>query len=107
MGLDRQADWLTGPHNVLGIELNEYAAELARVTVWIGELQWRIEHGYDFKDQPGALAAGPYSVSDALLSFRVARLSTPGRGRGRRRGPHGLRVLKTARHPPYPRPGAT
>lgn len=25
-----------GPQNVLGIELNEYAAELARVTIWIG-----------------------------------------------------------------------
>jgi type II restriction/modification system DNA methylase subunit YeeA len=46
LGLDREADLVTGPHNVLGIELNEYAAELARVTVWIGELQWRIEHGY-------------------------------------------------------------
>ena len=31
MGLDRQADLVTGPRNVLGIELNEYAAELARV----------------------------------------------------------------------------
>ena len=41
MGLDREADLVTGPHNMLGIELNEYAAELARVTVWIGELQWR------------------------------------------------------------------
>ena len=36
LGLDREADLVTGPHNVLGIELNEYAAELARVTVWIG-----------------------------------------------------------------------
>ena len=43
---------MTGPHNVLGIELNEYAAELARVTVWIGELQWRIQRGYGFKTQP-------------------------------------------------------
>jgi hypothetical protein len=52
LGLDRQQDLVTGPHNVLGIELNEYAAELARVTVWIGELQWRIEHGYPFKTNP-------------------------------------------------------
>ena len=27
LGLERQID-VTGPHNVLGIELNEYAAEL-------------------------------------------------------------------------------
>ena len=29
-----------GPESVLGIELNPYAAELARVSVWIGEIQW-------------------------------------------------------------------
>ena len=52
LGLDREADLVTGPHNVLGIELNEYAAELARVTVWIGELQWRMAHGYEFKTNP-------------------------------------------------------
>ena len=46
LGLDRQADLVTGPHNMLGLELNEYAAELARVTVWIGELQWRLLHGF-------------------------------------------------------------
>jgi hypothetical protein len=51
LGLERQHD-VTGPHNVLGIELNEYAAELARVTVWIGELQWRIQRGYAFKTNP-------------------------------------------------------
>ena len=45
MELDRPVDLVTSPANVLGIELNEYAAELARVTVWIGELQWRLQHG--------------------------------------------------------------
>ena len=45
LGLQRQVDSYTGPANVLGIEINEYAAELARVTVWIGELQWRVQHG--------------------------------------------------------------
>lgn len=51
LGLERQHD-VTGPHNVLGIEINECAAELARVTVWIGELQWRIQRGYGFKLNP-------------------------------------------------------
>ncbi|KQW36830.1 DNA methyltransferase [Rhizobacter sp. Root404] len=51
LGLHRQQD-VTGPHNVLGIEINEFAAELARVTVWIGELQWRLQHGYAFKTNP-------------------------------------------------------
>jgi hypothetical protein len=52
LGLERPVDMCTSPANMLGIELNEYAAELARVTVWIGELQWRMEHGYPFKDNP-------------------------------------------------------
>ena len=39
LGLERPLDFDTSPANVLGIEHKEYAAELARVTVWIGELQ--------------------------------------------------------------------
>ena len=52
-----RSDLATGPANVLGIELNEYAAELARVTVWIGELQWRLQHGYPFQTKPRARTA--------------------------------------------------
>ncbi|MFM2253186.1 MAG: hypothetical protein RJB68_1523 [Pseudomonadota bacterium] len=73
LGLDRQADLVTGPHNVLGIELNEYAAELARVTVWIGELQWRIEHGYDFKTNPVLEPLDHIECRDALLTFSDAQ----------------------------------
>jgi type II restriction/modification system DNA methylase subunit YeeA len=70
LGLDRQQDLVTGPHNVLGIELNEYAAELARVTVWIGELQWRIEHGYEFKTNPVLEPLDHIECRDALLTAR-------------------------------------
>ena len=45
LGLQRQVDAFTSSANVLGIEINEYAAELARVTVWISELHWRLQHG--------------------------------------------------------------
>ncbi|PQJ96165.1 class I SAM-dependent DNA methyltransferase [Chromatium okenii] len=41
-----------GPENVLGIELNAYAAELARVTVWIGEIQWMLNHGFSLAKNP-------------------------------------------------------
>jgi hypothetical protein len=68
LGLDRQQDLVTGPDNVLGIELNEYAAELARVTVWIGELQWRIEHGYEFKTNPVLEPLEHIECRDALLT---------------------------------------
>lgn len=69
LGLDREADLVTGPHNVLGIELNEYAAELARVTVWIGELQWRMAHGYDFKTNPVLEPLDNIECRDALLKW--------------------------------------
>ncbi|HRH86830.1 MAG TPA: hypothetical protein PLO41_08275 [Rubrivivax sp.] len=67
LGLERQHD-VTGPHNVLGIELNEYAAELARVTVWIGELQWRIQRGYGFKTQPVLEPLDHIECRDAVLN---------------------------------------
>ncbi len=67
LGLERQHD-VTGPHNVLGIELNEYAAELARVTVWIGELQWRLDKGYGFKTQPVLEPLDHIECRDAVLS---------------------------------------
>jgi hypothetical protein len=73
VGLDRQQDLVTGPENVHGIEINEYAAELARVTVWIGELQWRNEHGYDFKTNPVLEKLEHIECRDALLSTDAVR----------------------------------
>jgi hypothetical protein len=69
LGLERQVELFTGPANVLGIELNEYAAELARVTVWIGELQWRLDHGYPFKTNPVLEPLDHIECRDALLSL--------------------------------------
>jgi len=58
---------VSGPHNVLGIGLNEYAAELARVTVWIGGLQWRIQRGYGFKTHPVLEPLDHIECRDAVL----------------------------------------
>ena len=84
LGLDREQDLVTGPHNVLGIELNEYAAELARVTVWIGELQWRLAHGYAFKTNPVLEPLQHIECRDALLAFlpegEGARTAPPPKG---------------------------
>ena len=41
-----------GPEALLGIEINPYAAELARVSVWIGEIQWMRRNGFDIGRQP-------------------------------------------------------
>jgi type II restriction/modification system DNA methylase subunit YeeA len=36
---------------VKGIEIEPYAAELARVTLWIGDLQWMRRSGYSFSER--------------------------------------------------------
>nr|WP_295769208.1 DNA methyltransferase [Rhodoferax sp.] len=105
LGLDRQADLVTGPHNVLGIELNEYAAELARVTVWIGELQWRIEHGYDFKTNPVLEPLDHIECRDALLSFVPVGSEGVGADSGARAGQMpGAHTLRSLKSPPTSAP---
>ena len=34
------------PAQLYGIEINEYAHELAPVTIWIGYIQWQLNNGY-------------------------------------------------------------
>jgi type II restriction/modification system DNA methylase subunit YeeA len=62
------AGFHTGPHNVMGIELNSYAAELARVTVWIGELQWMLRHGMSPSKNPILKPLNHIACRDALLA---------------------------------------
>ena len=70
MGLTRQIPGVS-PRQILGIELNEYAAELARITVWIGELQWMIQNGYGARRDPILLPLDQIQCRDALLSGEV------------------------------------
>jgi hypothetical protein len=58
-----------GPEAVLGIELNAYAAELARVTVWIGEIQWMIRHGLGWRRNPILRRLDTIENRDALLDL--------------------------------------
>ena len=46
LGFERQFSVIIGPANVKGIEINPYAAESARVSVWIGEIQWMRRNGF-------------------------------------------------------------
>jgi len=57
-----------GPESVLGIELNPYAAELARVTVWIGEIQWMRRNGFDVSRNPILKPLDTISCADAVLT---------------------------------------
>lgn len=76
MGLTRQIPGVS-PRQILGIELNEYAAELARITVWIGELQWMIQNGYGARKDPILLPLDQIQCRDALLNPDGAETSWP------------------------------
>lgn len=67
LGLERQAP-LVGPEAVLGIELNAYAAELARVTVWIGEIQWMLDRGYSLHREPILKPLETIEQRDAVIN---------------------------------------
>lgn len=56
-----------GPECVLGIELNPYAAELARVSVWIGEIQWMRRNGFDAAKNPILRNLNTIECRDAVL----------------------------------------
>lgn len=67
LGLGRQFPAI-GPQNVKGIELNDYAAELARITIWIGEIQWMIRKGYGARKNPILQSLHQIETRDALLN---------------------------------------
>jgi type II restriction/modification system DNA methylase subunit YeeA len=58
----------TGPHNIRGIEINEFAAELARVTVWIGDIQWCRRNGREIARHPILRALDGIEHRDALVT---------------------------------------
>ena len=67
MGLQR--DWpAVGPANVKGIEINAYAAELARVSVWIGDIQWMRRNGFREPSEPILKPLETIECRDAILS---------------------------------------
>jgi type II restriction/modification system DNA methylase subunit YeeA len=57
-----------GPEAVLGIEINGYAAELARLTVWITELQWQLRKGLGLTRRPILDRLDGIVRADALLT---------------------------------------
>ena len=67
MGLQR-AFPAVGPANVRGIEINAYAAELARVSVWIGEIQWMRRNGFNESRDPILKPLETIECRDAILT---------------------------------------
>jgi type II restriction/modification system DNA methylase subunit YeeA len=66
-----------GPECVLGIELNAYAAELARVSVWIGEIQWMRRNGFEASRNPILRSLNTIENRDAVLNADGTRAEWP------------------------------
>ncbi|QQP88766.1 class I SAM-dependent DNA methyltransferase [Skermanella sp. TT6] len=66
MGFTRQFP-AVGPEAVRGIEINPYAAELARVSVWIGEIQWMQRNGFNVSRNPILKPLENIECRDALF----------------------------------------
>ncbi len=67
LGLQREFPQV-GPETMLGIEINPYAAELARVSVWIGHIQWTRSHGYAAPSDPVLKPLDTIECRDAILT---------------------------------------
>ena len=68
LGLQAETELQTGPHNILGLEINEFAAELARVTVWIGDIQWCRQNGWRHGSNPILKPLDGVEHRDALVN---------------------------------------
>ena len=51
-----------------GLEINPYAAELARVSVWIGEIQWMRRNGFSESHDPILKPLDTIECRDAILT---------------------------------------
>lgn len=61
------------PGQLLGIEINTYACELARVSIWIGYLQWHRSHGDTMGRTPILEPLDTIENRDAILAWADER----------------------------------
>ena len=76
LGLPREFPRV-GPEQLLGIEINPYAAELARVSVWIGEIQWMQRNGFGIARNPILRPLDTIECRDAILDRDGAEAEWP------------------------------
>jgi len=103
-----------GPEIVHGIEINPLAAELARTTIWIGDIQWGLRNGIYARPSPILRKLDAIECRDALIAPTASPRARgeverpPTRSGGARvRGPlsESERAgLSPAERPPHPDP---
>ena len=59
-----------GPEILHGIEINRLAAEIARTTIWIGDIQWGLRHALYTRPEPVLRKLDQIECRDAVLSPR-------------------------------------
>ena len=60
------------PAQLYGIELDDYAHELAQATVWIGYIQWLRENGFGTPSEPILKRLQNIEHMDAILAYDAA-----------------------------------
>ena len=56
------------PNQMLGLEINPYAAELARTALWIGYIQWHQANGIHYRQIPILTPMDSIRQTDAILA---------------------------------------
>jgi type II restriction/modification system DNA methylase subunit YeeA len=62
-----------GPEIIRGIEINPLAAELARTTIWIGDIQWSIQNGFYGRPEPILRPLETIECRNALITNPAGR----------------------------------
>ena len=57
------------PDQMLGLEINHYAAELARTALWIGYIQWHQANGFPYTQWPILTPLATIRQTDAILDL--------------------------------------
>ena len=57
------------PDQMLGLEINHYAAELARTALWIGYIQWHQSNGFPYTQRPILTPLDTIRQTDAILDL--------------------------------------
>ena len=57
------------PNQMLGLEINHYAAELARTALWIGYIQWHQANGFQYTQRPILTPLDTIRQTDAILDL--------------------------------------
>ena len=57
------------PDQMMGLEINPYAAELARTALWIGYIQWHHTNGFSYDEEPILTPLNTIQQTDAILDL--------------------------------------